>query len=354
MRIFISLLFFLTVFTGWAQDSTKRWSLYPLPVVFKSPETDFGFGLGGFAAYSYKNQAENLKDSQFSFGGAYTLNNQVLFYSNFNIYSPDGKWQTLGEAGYYKYFFYYWGIGPNTTESMRERYDVNFIRIKTDLLRRVNENVWAGLRFWSEPYDVFNLEAGGLLETSAPGGNGGRSNGLGLAFQYDSRDIVFFPKEGWLLDASIQQFGGFIGSDFNFTKLYFDLSKYLAIGEKSVLALNLYQEYSFGNVPFSQMALIGGSRKLRGYYKGRYRDHQMLEFQAEYRLPTFWRFGMSVFAGLGQVWGPEHNLSAQNLKWNLGIGGRFLLDKKKKINARGDLGFGERAMGTYITVGEAF
>lgn len=337
------------------KDSTRDFSIIPLPVIFQSPETSFGFGIGAFSAFRFKNQGPEDRSSSLQLGGAYTLNKQFLSYLPFDIYLGQNAENYLkGEVGYYKYFYYYWGVGGNSQDSSQERFDVNFPRFDFNFLKARNDNLFLGPRFYAENYQVVQREDGGLLDqATVVGSSGGWSNGLGAALNYDTRDHLFFPRNGWRVDASILWFNGIFGSDFHFLKSAFDVSYYLPIGDRSALGFNLYQEYNFGEVPFNQMSMIGGSRKHRGYYKGRYRDHHMLELQAEVRFPVFWRCGAVLFAGIGDVWG-QSALDLGNLKWNLGIGGRFMLDRSRKVNARGDLGFGKGQYGTYITVGEAF
>lgn len=356
-RFLILLILLPAIAIAQSKDSTeqKDFTFVPLPVIFKSPETSWAFGVGTFFAFKLPGQGAEVRPSQIQLGGAYTLNEQFLSYLPFDIYINGGKHYLRGEVGYYKYFYYYYGIGPDAREINEERYDVDYPRVDLNYLFQINANSFIGPRAYIEDYQTFDLiEGGELASGNVPGAEGGFSNGIGIAYNFDSRDAVFFPRSGWRIDASLLNFNGFVASDYNFTKLSLDVSHYLPIGEKSMIGFNLYQEYNFGDVPFSQMSQVGGSRKHRGYYKGRFRDNQMFEFQTEFRGPVFWRCGIAVFAGIGQVWGPDHAFSVNNLKWNLGIGGRFTIDKKRMVNGRGDLGFGDGQTGTYITVGEAF
>ena len=81
----------------------------------------------------------------------------------------------------------------------------------------------------------------------------------------------------------------------------------------------------------------------------------MMYTQVEYRRPLFWRFGMTVFAGVGDVaYNPDDfNLSA--FKYIAGVGGRLSLIPDKQLNARLDIGVGRGGQtGIYIGVSEAF
>jgi hypothetical protein len=80
----------------------------------------------------------------------------------------------------------------------------------------------------------------------------------------------------------------------------------------------------------------------------------MLILQAEYRIPIFWRFGLVLFGGTGQVADELSQMDLDGLHFNIGAGIRFMLDPKEKLNLRFDVGKGTDKPGFYLTFGEAF
>jgi len=103
------------------------------------------------------------------------------------------------------------------------------------------------------------------------------------------------------------------------------------------------------------MNTLGGSYEMRGYYKGRYRDKNMITFQGEYRVPVYWRFGAVGFAGVGDVADDVTAFRLDQFKYSLGFGFRFMFDPRERINARIDFGFGKGDnAGIYAMVLEAF
>ncbi|MEM7298753.1 MAG: hypothetical protein AAF391_10865 [Bacteroidota bacterium] len=81
----------------------------------------------------------------------------------------------------------------------------------------------------------------------------------------------------------------------------------------------------------------------------------MIYTQVEYRRPLFWRLGMTVFAGVGDV---AYNLNDFNLsefKYVAGLGGRFAAIPEKKLNIRADIGVARGGqMAFYVGLSEAF
>lgn len=99
---------------------------------------------------------------------------------------------------------------------------------------------------------------------------------------------------------------------------------------------------------------MGGSYVMRGYFEGRFRDKSLLVFQAEYRMPLFWRLGAVGFVGVGNVAEKFSQLDLGNLKSAYGIGLRFLFDRKERIQLRMDIGWGKNSSGFYFSIFEAF
>lgn len=130
--------------------------------------------------------------------------------------------------------------------------------------------------------------------------------------------------------------------------------KYLG-KNKNVVAVNLYGVATLGTVPFNELTLIGGTRRMRGYFEGRFRDRNMLMAQTEFRRELFWNFGFVAFAACGVVSKNIENFEVQNVKPIGGVGLRYRLSQDEKINLRLDYGIGESgSSGFYLTIGEAF
>ncbi|MEL6843177.1 MAG: hypothetical protein AAFP02_08175, partial [Bacteroidota bacterium] len=103
-----------------------------------------------------------------------------------------------------------------------------------------------------------------------------------------------------------------------------------------------------------ELALLGGTKKARGFYQGRYRDKKLLLLQAAYRFPIYWRFRGEVFASYGGVGERVRDLDPTTYHLNYGAGLRFALNPQEKIHVRADIGFGNGQPNFYLTIGEAF
>ncbi|MFQ5334619.1 MAG: BamA/TamA family outer membrane protein [Flavobacteriales bacterium] len=326
-----------------------------IPLIFYKPETRWGVGVAGITAFRFRNEPDSSKESQVHLGLAYTQENQALFYMPYDVFFNNEKWRLYGELGYYKYFYRFFGIGNGVENDVGEPYKVNYPRLRITALRQLSHGLYAGLRYWFEHYDIVELDSTGLLISGdITGSEGGATSGLGANVVFDNRDMVFDPGRGWLVDASVQWFGQMTGSDYAYAKYRLDASRYVRTVRGQALAINAYVILSSGNPPFNRLALLGGHQHLRGYYMGRYADRQMWTTQVEYRIPLFWRIGITGFGGCGMVAPALSGFKMNNMRYAGGGGIRFSLNKKDRINIRLDAGFGKDTHGYYLTIGEAF
>ncbi|MEM6966498.1 MAG: BamA/TamA family outer membrane protein [Bacteroidota bacterium] len=333
--------------------SEKRYSLVPLPLIYFTPETRWGFGAGAFLSFRLKGQGKEVPPSQLQFGVAYTLEKQFLSYFPFQLFLKDGKLKLYGELGYYRYVYRYYGNGSESRTSDEEFYSVNFPRVRWNALYRFHPKIFAGFRYFMDDFDIQEVEEDGILATqNILGSEGGLVSALGLVANYDSRDDIFYPSRGSIIELSGMWNANALGSDFNFQKIILDAAGYFSLKEKNILALNLYAEFTLGDAPFNQLALLGGTRRMRGYFEGRFRDDHFLTFQSEYRFPVFKRLKGAVFGSVGSI-GSQAD-SFERSFWAAGVGIRIGISKTEKVNLRLDYGFGKNTSGFYLTIGEAF
>jgi len=193
--------------------------------------------------------------------------------------------------------------------------------------------------------------AGGKI----PGSTGTKASGIGFLSTWDSRNNSFYPSSGNYFQLSTTIFNRSLGSDYNFKRIKLDLRKYYSLFSSHVLALQSFFCFQVGNPPFQKMSLLGGEEIMRGYYRGRYRDKNMIAFQMEYRMvPVWWRLGLVGFVGVGDVASRLDRFDLGNLKYSYGFGIRYLLRRKEKLNIRLDFAYGNGSLGFYIVLREAF
>ena len=223
-------------------------------------------------------------------------------------------------------------------------------------MRQIKPKLYIGARYWYDNYRITEIEPNGFLDSQRiTGQSGGVISGLGMVLNYDARDQIFFPSQGQLIQLSLFSNQKAFGSDFNFNRFTLDASQYFPVGKEKIMAINGFVDLLWGDPPFQQLALIGGPKKLRGYFEGRFRDKRLWIVQAEYRMFVYRFIGLVAFGGLGSVTDEETSFFSQKAHWAVGAGLRFRISKEDKINIRVDVGVNEEGkVFPYLTVGEAF
>lgn len=174
-----------------------------------------------------------------------------------------------------------------------------------------------------------------------------------IPFEIDSRDNDKFPRNGWKIDGSAKLYRDEVGSDFDAGVYKVAFNRYLPMRETDTLAARLVLKSSDGDAPFFLLSTFGGSKDLRGYPSGRYRDYKMYALQTEYR----WRFNerwiFTGFAGFGEV-AESFKDFGRDILPAAGVGVRFVISKKHQTSLSSDIGFGKHGVEFYFGIGEAF
>jgi hypothetical protein len=346
-------------------EEKSQFMMYP--TIGYEPETSLEIGFSPLYVY-YAKEDINNRLSEISGFAFYTLNNQFGASFEHAIYSDKDKWFFLGELEYQRFPLQYYGI-RSQLESVPLEYtsivDGRQIKIKERVLRKIANNFFIGFEADFRSLSKVEFEpAEGEDERNIdlPFGSEGTTNlGLGLGLVYDERHNVLNVRDGFFSELSFIQFNPFWKSEVDYYNIVTDTRYYKSFNNKrNVLAAQLLGEFNFGgDIPFNQLALMGGKNMMRGYFLGRYRDKKLLATQVEYRMLPIdlgftKRWGATLFSSVGSVFDEFGTIDNYEFKWAIGGGIRFLLFQKKDIYARFDYSFTPDENGFYLTIGEAF
>jgi len=337
-------------------DSTKasKAKLTPLPVAFYLPETGFGFGGLGILTFRLKNESFASRQSSVQLGFSYTTKKQILVFLPYEIYKDNNSWRGVGELGFYKYFYNFYGLGIDSEEEDLETYDVTYPRFRGTLYYELMTNFSLGVSYQFDRYSGVRVDDGGLLNaTLIEGKMGGILSNVGFNILYDNRDKLFFPTSGYFIDAGIFTSVNWLGSSFDYSNFYLDFRKYQLIKGQHILALNLYMGLKSSGTPLFDLSYIGSNRT-RGFNDRRFLGLSELSLTAEYRFPIYKRFGGVLFGASGTVAGDFDSLWSNKYVHSFGAGIRFVINQKDGIRVRLDYGFSPEGGNLYLTVREAF
>ncbi len=326
-------------------------SVSAFPILFFLPETGFAFGGLGITIFN-TGKTKAWRKSQVQLGIAYTLKKQFLLFAPYELYFKQ-KWKLIGELGYYRYFYNFYGIGINSLENDLELYDANFPRLISSLLYRFKPELLAGFQYGFDLFDIPNT--GTLLTNQNPIGiDGGFISTLGVVASFDSRDDIFYPRKGALINLNTEHASQYFGSGYTYSTAFLDATYYQTIFSTHVIAGNAFLGTSQGDFPFFNYYYLSSGKRGRGFNDRRFIDRNIALLQLEYRFQIYKRFRASVFASSGTLSPSISSLLTQQQKLSYGAGLRFQLSKKQLNHLRLDMAHSQEGFQFYLTIGEAF
>jgi len=335
----------------------KRWGGVVLPAIFYMPETKWGGGVGGLLTYHPAHSLSEARPSSLYFYAIYTQLKQFSIQVRPELYFRNEGYFLTAKIIAETFPDKFWGLGNDTLDEAEEKFTPRTFSLEVSCQKRIwpKQNFYVGFQAFLENYKIVKLEAGKMLAKEVyTGSRGGTTTSFGAILNWDTRDNIFFPRQGHYYQLVAHISRRFLLSDFNTLSIKVDLRKYIPLLSGHTLAWQILLQAIGGEAPFKNYSKLGGDSIMRGYYSGRYRDRYLFALQGEYRLPLWKRFGLATFAGVGDVSSRLRNFRAVQFKYSFGFGLRFKIAPKEGTNLRLDFAWGKRSFGFYFTAGEAF
>lgn len=319
---------------------------------FYSSDMKFGLGVVGAGLYRMNGCSGDMQPSNVSlFGSVSTVGFYMLGIRGNNLF-PKDNYRLNYTMFFYSFPSYYWGIGydNNNDDKNKTKIDRFQASMKAEFLFKVARNLYVG------PAVVWDFEKAGNVSAQELHLFDGmsliqRNYGVGASIQYDTRDFITNASKGVYIYLAQMLRPSWLGNDNKFSTTEFTVRGYKKVWKGGILAAELDSRFNFGNPSWALMAELGGSKSMRGYYEGRYRDKHSIEVQLELRQHVWRRNGITIWAGLGNVFHDKRTF--KKILPNYGVGYRW--EFKKRVNVRLDLGFGKSDQNGFIfNINEAF
>jgi hypothetical protein len=340
---------------GGMRKLISRWpeDLVIAPIPGRSPTFGWTLAIGG--GYFMETSGPDSDSPPSALGGFswFAENGSYAYGGGVNLHLSDDRFRVKMGAAYADLRYRYYGIG-----------DANDLGISIDILQsgptffasgswRAWKKLYLGLGFLSGDVDT-----SARLEIEEPVGFLDPAlnldvAGIMLPIEWDSRDHEQFPSSGWLVTGRSVLYRKDAGSDFDAETFMLAANSYYSVRGRDVIALRAYARTASGDAPFFLLSTFGGSKDLRGYPSGRYRDRMMYALQGEYRWQINEKWIATGFAGFGEVAKSAKEFGDDFLP-AAGIGARFVISQKHRVSLSVDYAFGKDGSEFYIGVGEAF
>lgn len=353
--------------TNW-KVSKGRSTFMPFIAPSYTPETSVMLTLGGLFTFMTKPGNKILSRSSIPFSIGYSVNGSLNMSIKANIYMMSDKLRLTAEYWNKHMPDNYWGVGyingRDTPQSdSTTAYERNWQQFKFKIAYEVLRNFFIGIN-----HDRNKTKSSDLNPVMAADsnymlyGDDIHNSGFGLVFRYDTRDFPENAYKGILIELAGTTYGVLKGTTSKYQAYELDYRQYQTIVRKgSTLAWQMKTRLTHGDVPWTEMSMVGTPFDLRGYTWGRYRDFSSIFLLAEYR----YMFGRKKPNGRGEMYGPFGvvgwlGTGSVTPDWgnftywlpNAGVGIRFEI--QKRMNLRIDYGFGAGSSAFYFSFNEAF
>lgn len=219
----------------------------------------------------------------------------------------------------------------------------NFVSLK--VLRRVYKRFYAGANM-----QLVSGKTTFELPNAAP--TSFKQNAIGIDALNDTRNNIYNSSKGSQISLSAMFFTKGLGNELPYSRITAFANYYHSIAPKHILATRFFAKAALGDsIPFEGETVVG-SKDLRGYSAGKYRDEQVYALQAEDRWNFYKKWGAVFFAGIAVTNSPKNGLSS--LLPAIGAGIRYKAIPARNINIGVDIAAGKDDWGLYFRINEVF
>ncbi|SHH23556.1 Surface antigen [Ferrimonas marina] len=179
-------------------------------------------------------------------------------------------------------------------------------------------------------------------------------SGLGLVAEYDTRNNLFYPTEGYEVRVDYMVYDDAIGSDYDYQNLTVTGEAYFPLAEKWAVAVAGRYEAQYSDesvLPPTMQPYI----QLRGISAFRYQGDEVGAVQAQLSYKIDNRWTLLGFYGVGQT-RQDSLTSGQESRTAdaYGTGFRYKIARRYGIHMGVDVAFSDEDQAFYITMGTGF
>ena len=178
------------------------------------------------------------------------------------------------------------------------------------------------------------------------------TSGVGFTLEYDSRDNVFSPKEGFEYQLSHLWFDDAIGSDTNYQLTEFSALNYFKVAKKWFAAVRA--EVDYANTDSFLPPYATPSISMRGVPSGRYLGNSVGVTELEVTYEINFRWKINAFAGAAKASNEFSTLLDSESRISKGLGFRYLIARRYGFNMGIDIAKGPEENVFYIQAGSAW
>ena len=330
---------------------------FPIPIIITEPAV--GVGIGAAVAYFHprRETSDNEESRQgppsisVAFAAATENDTKLGGGAHFGSWRDDHIRYLGAIAAADVNLKFYPELGGEGTGDDGIRFNVDGAFLYQQMQFRLQEsNWWLGGNFlYIDAKTSFDL--GEDPEDELPGPLGEfEQGGLGIFVEYDGRNTIFTPSNGFKGLLEYRNYDKKWGSDFNYDHVAASLQHFTPFGEYSSLGVRLDGEAVSGDVPFFGFPFVN----LRGIPAMRYQGEDVVTLEVEYLWGFTPRWSMALFGGVAKTTSiSEFNSESEEVAAG-GAGVRYRIARKLGMQVGVDVARGPEETAFYLTIGSAW
>src|SRR5262245_47490812 len=278
-----------------------RKGFLPVPILITEPAVGYG---GGVGLLFFR---DSLRDASAKSGrvtppdiygvalAATENGTQVIGGGGMFTFNED-RWRYRGAVGLADVNLTFYGIGGSPDDESTD-YNLDGWISSQQILRRLGSTDQFLAARWVYIDVDSEFETDSLDPMLSEGERASRSSGIGLSWEYDSRDTIFTASRGMKGALDTLFYEPAWGSENSFQTYRARLFGYVPVGKTLVIGGRV--DGRAARVPFYQFPFI----ELRGIPVARYQDQNTAVVETEVRWNVTPRWALVGFIGAGRAWG---------------------------------------------------
>jgi len=344
--------------SNWLVD---RKGFLPIPLIITEPAVGFGLGAGLLFFHDSKETKEEKQVKKTD--GDEKLKLPPSISAIFGGYTENDSWFIGGGhfGSWYKDRIRYLGgigkaslnlkfYGPSGSDlsdrtGLKFNFDTNLL-IQEIKFRVKDSKFFIGGRYiFIGTENQFEIDE--IIPDIPPVQLESNDSGLGLIVNYDSRDNLFTPNQGYNVSLNAIHFDNAFGGDFNYNYLKLAGLSWWQLFPKTVLGVRADGRFADGDIPFYAVPFI----QLRGIPALRYQGKNVIVGEIEPRWDITYRWSLLGFLGSG--WANNSLDGVFDTKARVAYGGgfRYLLARRLGLRVGVDIARGPEETAIYLTIG---
>lgn len=356
--------------------SENAYGFLPVPIIITDPAVNGGLGMMGLFFHETEEEQssrlEAMKNNEnasmylmppsvSAVMGAYTGNGSYFLGGGHMGFFNQGKIRYMGGGGYGDVNIDFYGFGDITLNKPLEIKTKATAIMQTLKFKIDNSRFYLGptQRYIDAQISPTNINE--LIGNLPPQWQDPLTNlltrnittsGIGLALEYDSRDNIFSPTNGFSYTLNYLWFDDNIGSDVDYTLTELTALNYFKLSKN--WRTNFRIEANYANSDEFLPPYATPSIDMRGIPSARYQGQSvaMSELEVVYKINFRWE--VNAFAGIGKATNDFSEFSDSPSRISKGVGFRYLIARRYGFNMGLDIAQGPEDTVFYVQAGSAW